>query len=64
MPARLYTVALRRAEARLWSGRAAHLVGGTLDLVQALVLYALARRRTRGRRRARGAAASRHPSKL
>jgi len=47
MPARLYPTALRRAEARLWSGRAAHLVGGTLDFLQALVRYALARRRRR-----------------
>jgi hypothetical protein len=38
-------VALRRIEARLWSGRAAHLVGGTLDFLQALLRYLLARRR-------------------
>jgi len=40
-------MALRRAEARLWSGRAAHLVGGTLDFLQALARY-LHRGRRRG----------------
>jgi hypothetical protein len=45
MPARRSTAALRRVEARLWSGRAAHLVGGTLDFLQALARYLLARRR-------------------
>jgi uncharacterized RDD family membrane protein YckC len=38
---------VRRAEARLWTGRAAHLLGGTLDFVQALVRFLLARRRDR-----------------
>jgi hypothetical protein len=47
VPTRRYPAALRRAEARLWSGRAAHLVGGALDFVQALVRYLLARRRGR-----------------
>jgi hypothetical protein len=36
--------AARRIEARLRTGGAAHLLGGTLDLVQALVRYRLARR--------------------
>jgi hypothetical protein len=47
VPARAHRAALRRAEARLWSGRAAHLIGGTLDFAQALVRYLLARRRGR-----------------
>jgi hypothetical protein len=34
---------MRRAEARLWSGSAAHLAGGALDLAQALVRYSLGR---------------------
>jgi hypothetical protein len=38
---------LRRAEARLWTGGGAHLVGGALDFVQALARYVLARRRAR-----------------
>jgi hypothetical protein len=44
---RAHRAALRRAEARLWTGRAAHLTGGTLDFMQALVRYLLARRRGR-----------------
>jgi hypothetical protein len=44
VPAWRYPAALRGAEARLWSGRAAHLVGGTLDFVHALARYLLARR--------------------
>jgi hypothetical protein len=48
--ARRYRAALRRTEARLWSGRAAHLLGGTLDFVQALARYLLARRRGRAAR--------------
>jgi hypothetical protein len=47
VPARGHRAALRRAEARLWSGRAAHLIGGALDFVQALVGYLLAHRRGR-----------------
>jgi hypothetical protein len=50
VPARPHRAALRRAEARLWSGGAAHLVGGTLDFVQALARYLLARRRGRAAR--------------
>jgi hypothetical protein len=50
MPARRYRAALRRAEARLWSGPAAHLLGGTLDFVQALARYLLARRPGRAAR--------------
>ncbi|HEX4186289.1 MAG TPA: hypothetical protein VHY83_00190 [Solirubrobacteraceae bacterium] len=42
-PAQLRSAA-RHIEARLWTGRSAHLVGGTLDLLQALARYALARR--------------------
>jgi hypothetical protein len=38
---------MRRLEARLWTGRAAHLVGGTLDFIQALTSYLIARRRAR-----------------
>jgi hypothetical protein len=45
VPPRRYRASLRRAEARLWSGRAAHLMGGTLDFVQALARYVIARRR-------------------
>jgi len=33
----------RRLEGRLWSGRLAHLVGGGLDLAQALARHALGR---------------------
>jgi hypothetical protein len=47
VPARRYAGALRRAEARLWSGRASHLVGGALDFFQALARYLLTRRRGR-----------------
>jgi hypothetical protein len=47
VPSRPHPAALRRAEARLWSGRAAHLIGGALDVVQGLVRYLLARRRGR-----------------
>jgi hypothetical protein len=42
--ARTPASAARRIEARVWTGGAAHLVGGTLDLVQALVRYRLGRR--------------------
>jgi thymidine phosphorylase len=59
---RSHRAALRRAEARLWSGRAAHLTGGTLDFMQALVRYLLARRRGRAVRwRRRAGARRRHP---
>jgi len=37
----------RRAEARLWTGPAGHLVGGTLDFLEALARYALAQARGR-----------------
>jgi hypothetical protein len=40
---------LRRAEARLWTGPAAHLLGGALDVLEALGRVGLARLR-RGRR--------------
>jgi hypothetical protein len=36
-------------EARMWSGRGAHLLGGTLDFLQALLRYLLARRRAGAR---------------
>jgi hypothetical protein len=52
VPARVHQAALRRVEARLWSGRGAHLAGGALDFAQALARYALARyqlARRRGR---------------
>jgi hypothetical protein len=39
MPAR------RRIEARLWTGAAGHLLGGTLDFAAALTRYFLARAR-------------------
>jgi hypothetical protein len=39
--------ALRRAEARLRTGAGAHLLGGALDFIGALVRYLLARRRGR-----------------
>jgi hypothetical protein len=35
----------RRYEAWLWTGPAGHLVGGSLDFLQALARYALARAR-------------------
>jgi hypothetical protein len=38
---------LRRAETRLLTGPAGHLLGGALDLLQALSRYALARLRGR-----------------
>jgi hypothetical protein len=37
----------RRAEARLWTGPAAHLFGGGLDFLGALARYALMRLRGR-----------------
>jgi hypothetical protein len=37
----------RSIEARLWTGPAGHLVGGTLDFLEALARYALARARGR-----------------
>jgi hypothetical protein len=37
----------RRLEARLWTGPAAHLVGGGLDFLEALARYLLARARSR-----------------
>jgi hypothetical protein len=49
MAPRRSSTALRRVEARLWTGGAAHLLGGALDLVQALVRYRL-QRRTRAER--------------
>jgi len=36
---------LRRLHARLWTGPAGHLLGGTLDVLEALARYALARAR-------------------
>jgi hypothetical protein len=65
MPARRCQAALRRREAQLWTGRAAHLVGGTLDLLQAVARYGLARRREPAgrRRRAEARRRSMHPSK-
>jgi hypothetical protein len=54
VPTRRYPARLRGAEARLWSGRTAHLVGGTLDFVQALARYMLARRGRADRRARRG----------
>jgi hypothetical protein len=47
-PGALYTAALRRLEGRLWTGGAAHLVGGTLDLLEALLRYRLSRRGAAG----------------
>jgi hypothetical protein len=38
---------VRRLEAGLRTGRAAHLLGGSLDLLQALARYAFARARGR-----------------
>jgi hypothetical protein len=49
MPLHGYLAGLRRAEGRLWTGPAAHLLGGTLDFLGALARYLLAR----GSRRAR-----------
>ncbi|HEX4436581.1 MAG TPA: hypothetical protein VH061_07260 [Solirubrobacteraceae bacterium] len=47
---RLRVTSLRRAEARLWTGPAAHLLGGTLDVLEALGKVGLARLRPgRGR---------------
>jgi hypothetical protein len=40
----------RRTEARLWTGPAAHLLGGGLDFLQALARYALTRLRARAGR--------------
>jgi hypothetical protein len=37
----------RRAEARLWTGPAGHLMGGALDLLEAFARYLLARARGR-----------------
>jgi hypothetical protein len=48
---------LRRAEARLWTGPVAHLIGGALDLLGAVarLLLARARGRLRGRTAPRAA---------
>jgi hypothetical protein len=35
----------RQLEARLWTGPAGHLLGGALDLFEAIARYALARAR-------------------
>jgi hypothetical protein len=35
----------RRLQARLWTGPAGHLLGGALDVLEALARYALARAR-------------------
>jgi hypothetical protein len=45
---------LRRAEARLWTGSSAHLLGGALDLLEAIARHAIARH-VRGRMYARRA---------
>jgi hypothetical protein len=45
MPVRGSLGALRRTEGRLWTGPPAHLLGGALDLLEALTRYLLARRR-------------------
>jgi hypothetical protein len=37
----------RRIEARLWTGTAGHLIGGTLDFAAALTRYFMARARGR-----------------
>jgi hypothetical protein len=50
VPARGKLEALRRGEARLWTGPAAHFLGGALDFLQALGRYALVRLRLRRRR--------------
>jgi hypothetical protein len=42
-----------RAEARLWTGPVAHLVGGALDVLGALAGYGLARLRSRAQARVR-----------
>jgi hypothetical protein len=47
MSARLTASRFRRAEARLWTGPAGHLVGGSLDFLEALARYAFARARGR-----------------
>jgi hypothetical protein len=47
MSARRTASRCRRVEARLWTGPAGHLVGGTLDFLEALARYALARARGR-----------------
>jgi hypothetical protein len=39
--------ALRRLETWLWTGPAGHMLGGTLDYLQALVRYLRQRKRTR-----------------
>jgi hypothetical protein len=46
---RLRATSLRRAEARLWTGPAAHLLGGALDVLEALGKVGLARLRERRR---------------
>jgi hypothetical protein len=38
-----------RAEARLWTGPVAHLVGGALDVLEALARYGLMRLRSQAR---------------
>jgi hypothetical protein len=47
--ARSPATSLRRLEARLRTGGSAHLLGGTLDFLQALIRYAVARRRRSAR---------------
>jgi hypothetical protein len=37
----------RQLEARIWTGRAGHLLGGALDVLEALARYALARARAK-----------------
>jgi len=44
---------LQRAEARLWTGPVAHLLGGALDVLEALGRYGLARMGARARSRRR-----------
>jgi hypothetical protein len=45
---------LGRLEGRLWTGPAGHLIGGTLDLLEALARHLLVRARQQlARRRAR-----------
>src|SRR5207237_278689 len=45
---------LRRLEASLWTGRAAHLIGGSLDFAEALARYSLRRLRSRRSRSPNG----------
>jgi hypothetical protein len=49
MRERLRVPSLRRAEARLWTGPAAHLLGGALDVLEALGKVGLAQLRERRR---------------